>query len=127
MHKKPETRKLPCSDMIIFLADLLTGNGVNVLIAATGSRREYRDSARSRIKRFTEAHIDCPREVCQRRDPKGLWRRVEKGEIRALPGAGIQYEAPLSPDFRVDSSIRTIKEAGQHIFEGLRQKGFFDS
>jgi adenylylsulfate kinase len=114
-------------NMIVFLAELLTGNGVNVLIAATGSRREYRDSARSRIKRFAEIHIDCPQAVCQRRDPKGLWQRVQEGEIRALPGAGSLYEAPVSPDFRVDSSMMTIKEAGQQIFEGLCQKGFFDS
>jgi len=114
-------------DMIVFLAELLTGNGVNVLIAATGSRREYRDHARSRIKRFAEIYIDCPKTVCQKRDRKGLWQRAQEGKISALPGAGSQYEAPLSPDFRVDSSMMRIQEAGQQIFERLCQKGFLDS
>jgi adenylylsulfate kinase len=112
-------------DMIAFLAGLLTANGVNVLIAATGSRREYRDNARSGIERFVEVHIDCPKVVCRERDPKGLWQRAEKGEIHALPGAGTDYEAPLFPDIRVDSSMMTIQEAARHIFRGLYQKGFF--
>lgn len=61
-------------DMIVFLAKILTGNGVNVLITVTGSCRKYRAGARSGIGRFAEVHIDCPREVCRKRDPKGLWR-----------------------------------------------------
>ncbi len=112
-------------DMIVFLAGLLAENGVNVLIAATGSRREYREHARSQIRRFAEVHIDCPREVCQERDPKGLWQRAEKGEIQALPGASIPYEAPLFPDLKLDVHRMTVKEAAQHIFEGLFRKGFF--
>jgi adenylylsulfate kinase len=111
--------------MIVFLAQLLTANGVNVLIAATGSRREYRAGARRRIGRFAEVHVDCPTEVCRRRDPKGLWKRAERGEIDALPGAGVRYEAPLSPDFRVDSDRMTVQEAGRQIFEGLLRKGYF--
>ncbi|MFO7708809.1 MAG: adenylyl-sulfate kinase [Desulfobacterales bacterium] len=113
-------------EMVAFLAGLLTENGVNVLIAATGSRREYRDNARSGIGRFAEVHIHCPKVVCRERDPKGLWQKAEKGEIHSLPGVGIQYEAPLSPEIKVDSSIMTIKEAAKHIFEGLFQIGFID-
>jgi adenylylsulfate kinase len=114
-------------DMIVFIAELLTENGVNVLIAATGSRREYRNNARLRIRRFAEVHIDCPREVCQRRDPKGLWQRAAKDEIRSLPGVGSEYQAPFSPDVRVDNSVMTIKDAAQHIFEKLCQKELWDS
>jgi adenylylsulfate kinase len=113
-------------ETIVFLAELLTGNGVNVLMAATGSRREYRENARSRIVRFAEVHIDCPVEVCRQRDPKGLWQKAERGEIDSLPGAGIPYEAPLSPDLKVDTSVMSINAAGRHIFDGLRRQGFFD-
>lgn len=112
-------------EMIVFLAGLLTENGVNVLIAATGSRRDYRDNGRSGIGRFAEVYIDCPREVCRARDPKGLWKQAERGEIHALPGAGIPYDAPQSPEIRVDSHRMTVREAAQHIFEGLFRKGFF--
>jgi adenylylsulfate kinase len=111
-------------EVMVFIAALLTRNGVPVIIAATGSRREYRDGARSHLSRFAEIHIDCPAEVCRQRDPKGLWRRAEKGEISALPGAGIQYEAPLAPELSVDSSVTSIDEAARHILGCLRQKGF---
>ena len=111
-------------DMIVFLADLLTRNGVNVLIAATGSRQAYRDRARLQIRHFAEVHIDCPVEVCRGRDPKGLWRRVATGEIQTLPGAGTPYEAPVAPDLKVDTSTMTIAEAARRIFDMLGKKGF---
>jgi len=111
-------------DMIVFLADLLTRNGVNVLIAATGSRQAYRDRARLQIRHFAEVHIDCPVEVCRGRDPKGLWRRVATGEIQTLPGAGTPYEAPAAPDLKVDTSTMTIAEAARRIFDMLAKKGF---
>jgi adenylylsulfate kinase len=111
---------------IVFLAELLTGNGVNVLIAATGSRRAYREEARIRLRRFAEVHIDCPIEECRKRDPKGLWKKAETGAIDSLPGAGMPYEAPLVPELRVDTSVMSIRDAGRHIFDGLRRRGFFD-
>lgn len=111
---------------IVFLAELLTENGVNVLIAATGSRRAYREEARIRLRRFAEIHIDCPIEACRKRDPKGLWKKAETGEIDSLPGAGMPYEAPLVPELRVDTSEMSIRDAGRHIFEGLQRRGFFD-
>jgi adenylylsulfate kinase len=113
-------------DMIVFLSGLLTRNGVNVLIAATGSRQIYRDRARRQIRCFAEVHIDCPVEVCRFRDPKGLWRRVESGETLALPGAGTPYQAPAAPELRVDTSKMTIEAAARAIFDMLRNKGFVD-
>lgn len=114
-------------DMIVFLADLLTRNGVNVLIAATGSRQAYRDRARLQIRHFAEVHIDCPVEVCRGRDPKGLWRRSATGEIQTLPGAGTPYEVPAAPDLKVDTSTMTIEEAARRIFDMLGQKRFLGS
>jgi adenylylsulfate kinase len=111
--------------MIVFLAELLTGNGVNVLIAATAARREYRDGARRRIDRFAEVHVDCPVALCRQRDPKGLWRLLDRGEIRGLPGADLPYEAPAAPEFTVDTSQLTIAEAGRRLLEGLRAMGFW--
>jgi len=114
-------------DIIVFLADLMTRNGVNVLIAATGSRQAYRDRARVQIQHLAEVHLDCPVEVCRNRDPKGLWRRVAIGEIQTLPGAGTPYEAPAAPDLKVDTSTMTIEETARRIFDMLGQKRFLGS
>ena len=112
--------------MVTFLAELLTQNGANCLIAATASRRAYREAARRRIKRFAEVYVDCPPAVCQERDPKGLWQRAHKREIDALPGFGSPYEPPESPDVRVDTGGRlSAKDAAQDILSQLDSKGFF--
>ncbi|MGQ9648307.1 MAG: adenylyl-sulfate kinase [Thermodesulfobacteriota bacterium] len=112
-------------DTVAFLAELLTNNGVNILIAATASRRAYRELARSRIKRFAEVYIDCRVEVCKARDPKGLWGSAEKGEVTALPGTGVPYEAPESPEVRVNTTHLSIDEAARQIFNQLDGLGFF--
>jgi adenylylsulfate kinase len=112
-------------DVVTFLAGLLTDNGVNVLIAATASRRAYRQAARDHIPRFAEVYVDCSPEVCRARDPKGLWERADKGEITTLPGAGVLYEPPESPEVRVDTARLSIEEAADQIACQLNEQGFF--
>jgi adenylylsulfate kinase len=114
-------------DVVTFLAGLLTDNGINVLIAATASRRAYRQAARDRITRFAEVYVDCSPEVCRARDPKGLWKRADKGEIRTLPGAGEPYEPPQSPEVHVDTTRLSVEEAARHIVAQLDAQGFFVS
>ena len=112
-------------DMVTFLAELLTDNGVNVIIAATASRRTYRRTARSRIKRFAEVYIDCSPDVCRARDSKGLWKKAGKGEIGFLPGGGAPFEPPESPEVRLDTAELSIDVAARTILNELNKKGFF--
>ena len=55
---------------IAFVAKLLTENGVNVVVDATGNRRRYRDNTRKIIPKFMEAYVRCPLEVCMERESK---------------------------------------------------------
>jgi adenylylsulfate kinase len=110
--------------VLVWLAGLMTDNGVNVLIAATAPRRVYREAARGRIDRCSIVHVDCPAEVCRARDPKGLWRRSAEGEIVALPGAGAAYEPPPAPDVRVNTAELSIEEAAQQILHALEGQGW---
>jgi adenylylsulfate kinase len=111
-------------NIITFLAELLTNNGVNVLIAATASRRAYRQVARDRISRFAEVHVDCSPRVCRARDRKGLWERADRGEIANLPGAGAPYEAPEAPEARVDTAQYSAEAAARRILGHLEERGF---
>ena len=106
-------------DLVVFLADLLTRNGVNVLIAATGHRRVYRDAARRDIRRFAEVYVACPVEVCRVRDPKGLWAAADRGEIHGLPGADEAYEPPLTPEAVIDSAMLAPDDAAAMVIQGL--------
>ena len=110
--------------IITFLAELLTTNGVNVLIAATAARRAYRQAARERIPRFAEVHVECAPEVCRARDPKGLWQRADRGEITNLPGAGVPYEAPDAPEARVDTARHSAEAAAHRVLKQLDARGF---
>jgi len=112
-------------DMVVFLAELLTENAVNVLISATAPRRAYREEARKRIKRFAEVYIDCPEEECRKRDSKGLWEKSERGEITELPGAGVPYEPPDSPEVKVNTAQLTIEEAAHHMMNEFEKQGLF--
>jgi adenylylsulfate kinase len=110
--------------MVAYLAELLADNGVNVLIAATASRRTYRQAARERIPRFAEVYVECAPAVCRARDPKGLWERAAEGQITGLPGADAPYEPPVAPEARVDTARTSVEEAAGQVMAQLEAQGF---
>ncbi|HRQ42003.1 MAG TPA: adenylyl-sulfate kinase [Chloroflexota bacterium] len=111
-------------DTIIYLAELLAKNGVHVFVAATGSRRAYRDAARTRLPRFAELFVDCPTAVCQQRDPKGLWQQATTGQITTLPGRGDEYEPPLHPELHVNTGDKSVETAVSELWQQLEIQGF---
>lgn len=76
----------------------LTKNGINVIFDATANMRAYRDRARAMIPKFIEVYISCPIEVCESRDPKGIYRRARSGGAATVPGIQAEYEPPLRPE-----------------------------
>jgi adenylylsulfate kinase len=113
-------------DVLGFIASLLTRNGVNVLIAATGSLIQHRHATRRRIQRYAEIYLDCPVEVCKERDPKGLWEKAETGEITNLPGYGGPYQIPRSPEVIVHTARLSPDQAAQQVLKSLDGQGFFN-
>ena len=80
------------------LAAAAADQGLVAIVAATASRRAFRDRVRARVARFVEVLVDAPAEVCAARDPKGLWARAREGAAPSLPGVGAAYERPLAPE-----------------------------
>jgi len=80
------------------LALLLAADGLVAVVAATASRRAYRDRVRARAPRFVEVHLDVAAETCAARDPNGLWARARAGGAPELPGVGREYEPPVAPE-----------------------------
>ena len=88
---------------VVLIAELITLSGMNVIIDATASQRHYRDRARSLIRRFVEVYVDCPLEVCMKRDPKGIYQRaIILGKAATVPGVQASYEPPLHPEVTLD-------------------------
>lgn len=77
-----------------------------VIIALISPLREMRDNARDMLEKyckvnFIEVHMDTPLEVCEQRDPKGLYKKARAGEIKDFTGIDSPYEVPIFPEVRI--------------------------
>jgi adenylylsulfate kinase len=87
------------------LAVLIASQNTIVLVAATAHRRVHRDRARGGRCRFFEVWVRASRVDCEARDIKGLYARARRGDIAALPGVGVAFEAPEHPDVIADGGM----------------------
>jgi len=84
------------------IGEMLCREGIPVIFDATANRREYRNHARSGITSFLEVLVECPLELCRRRDPKGIYAAADLGKASHVPGVQEPFEPPLEPDIVVD-------------------------
>jgi adenylylsulfate kinase len=108
---------------MVYIGSLLVTHGVPVIFDATANRRAYRAAARSAIERFAEVYVECPLDVCVKRDPKGIYRRSRSGEASTVPGAQASYEPPAHPDVVVPGN-GDASEAARAIVEVLVRRGY---
>ena len=107
-----------------FVANLLTRNGVAVIVAAISPYRAIRDEARAEIKRFAEVFVKCPLEECVRRDVKGLYKKAMAGEIPAFTGVSDPYEEPLDPELVLDTTKEGPEESARRVIATLERLGY---
>lgn len=69
---------------------------------------------------FLEVFIDTPLEVCESRDPKGLYKKARAGEIKGFTGIDDPYELPQRPEVHIRTDTQTIEESAQQLVEALR-------
>ncbi len=102
------------------IAKLLNESGVSVVAALISPSREYRSAARQIIgpEFFHEVHVNTPLDVCEKRDPKGLYRKARENLIPEFSGISSPYEAPEQPDFTVDYHL-TPQESVDLIYKNL--------
>ena len=72
---------------------------------------------------FVEVHVDVPLEVAEQRDPKGLYKKARKGEIKNFTGIDDPYEAPINPEVKIDTHALKVEECAQAILDYLIEKG----
>ena len=106
------------------VASLLNDAGVIVISSFISPYEEDRQSAGKIIgDGFMEVFVDAPIEVCESRDPKGLYKKARAGEIGEFTGVSAPYEAPSAPDLRLRTDQMTPEESAQKILEFLREGG----
>ncbi len=107
------------------VAKLMTDAGLIVITAFISPFRADRDMVRALLPAgtFLEVHLSTPLEVCEARDPKGLYRKVRQGEIPNFTGISSPYEEPLAPELRLNTGTLPVNECAEVIMELLVLKG----
>ncbi|MFZ1947939.1 MAG: adenylyl-sulfate kinase [bacterium] len=100
---------------LAYMGKLLSRNGVSAIVAAVSPLREYRDRARGMVDHFVEVYVKCSLEVCRQRDPKGLYKRADRGEINDIAGLHQPYEEPDKPEVLLETDKLSVEDAVKKI------------
>ena len=107
------------------VARLFLDAGVVALVSLISPFRADRDRVREAVEadRFAEIHVSCGLEECERRDPKGLYRRARAGEIPEFTGLSSPYEEPLRPEIVLRTDRESLGESAQRVIAWLEAAG----
>ena len=111
------------------VAKLMLDAGLIVLTAFISPFRAERRMARGLLKEgeFFEIFVDAPLGIAEQRDPKGLYRRARRGEIKNFTGIDSPYEVPEAPEIRIDTVALTPAEAAEGVLTELRRIGIIEN
>lgn len=107
------------------VAKLMVDAGLIVLTAFISPFRTERRMARGLLldREFFEIYVDTPLEIAEQRDPKGLYKKARRGEIKNFTGIDSPYEIPETPELRIETSTMTIEHAVDQILAMLKEQG----
>lgn len=107
-------------------AMLLADSGTIAVVALISPFRGHRERIRALAGdgRFVEIFVDAPLEVCERRDPKGLYASARAGDIRSVTGIDSPYEPPENPDIRLKSAQHPPDELAGEVIHFLERRDY---
>ncbi|WP_042264217.1 adenylyl-sulfate kinase [Paraburkholderia heleia] len=106
---------------VAHVAALFCDEGYVVVTATISPNPEHRENARKIIgdEAFIEVFVDTPLEVCESRDPKGLYRRARRGEIKQFTGLGAPYHRPLNPHIVLRTDGASVERNVREVIDYL--------
>jgi adenylylsulfate kinase len=107
------------------VAKLFADAGIITLTAFISPYKKDRDGVRALLKdgEFIEVYVNASLETCEKRDPKGLYKKARAGEIKGFTGIDDPYEAPEKPELVLDSDNKGIDELANEVVAYLKSKG----
>lgn len=107
------------------VAHLFADSGMIVMTAFISPYRADRDAVRAMNpgRRFIEILCDAQLDVCEERDPKGLYKKARAGEIKQFTGIDAPYEAPEKPELVVDTGTQSVEDAAAQVLAYLQESG----
>jgi len=104
-----------------FVAELVSKYGVCVIVSAISPYRKVRDELKKNIPNFKEVFVKASIEEVKSRDPKGLYAKVARGEIKNFTGIDDPYEEPLDPDLVINTEDESFGESMAKLFDFVEQ------
>jgi adenylylsulfate kinase len=106
------------------VSKLIINTGMITICSFISPTDEIRTMARNIIgeEDFIEVFLNPPLEACEKRDVKGLYKRARAGEIKDFTGISSPFEAPKNPDVEIDTSVVSIKDSVEIIFNNIRDR-----
>ena len=106
------------------VGNLFADAGLITTTAFISPYRKDRDFARHLLGegRFIEIFVKASVDTCEKRDPKGLYQKAKKGEIKEFTGISAPYEEPLKPEIILDADTMSIEEEVEMVLDYLKKK-----
>lgn len=107
------------------VAKLFTSAGVIASTAFISPYRKDRDAVRALLEpgEFIEIYMNTPIELCEQRDPKGLYKKARAGQLKGFTGIDDPYEAPEKPELVLDGGKKSIDECADEVIAYLQARG----
>ena len=105
-----------------YLAAMLEKHDVFVVASFISPYQEARVFVRSQCKNFLEVYVSTPLAECEKRDPKGLYKKARNGEISNFTGISDPYEPPENPEIEIDTTGITLNEAVERILNYMETR-----
>jgi adenylylsulfate kinase len=106
------------------VAKLFTDAGIVALTAFISPYRADRDQVRALMPDdFVEVYVDCPLEVCEQRDVKGLYQKARAGQIKEFTGISAPYEAPAKAELTIRTHQQSVEDSAKQILGYLESRG----
>jgi adenylylsulfate kinase len=108
------------------ISKLFVDSGLFAITAFISPYREDRDMVRSihPIGEFIEIYVKCSIDVCEQRDPKGLYKKARQGEIKDFTGISAPYEEPEQPELVIETDKQGIEISVQQVITHLKNQGY---
>jgi len=106
------------------VSKLFANCGIVTICSLISPTDEIRKMAKSIIgeDKYFEVFVNCPIEVCESRDVKGLYKKARKGELKNFTGIDSPFEEPKNPDLEIRTDIKTIEECHKQLVENIISK-----
>lgn len=89
--------------------------------------RKHREWGRKKLKNYIEVYVNSPLEVCEDRDPKGMYKKARVGEIKYFTGVSDIYEEPNNSDVELETNKNSVNECVNQVIKYLEENGFINS